>query len=313
MISKQFASLAPHGVSANLDDLLTLRFAAHTLNLKPHAHKLQQGVGTHLSRQRGRGLEFEEVRAYQPGDDVRSIDWRVTARSGRTYTRLFREEQERPLLLAVDQRPPMGFGSRHCFKSVMASYLAALLGWAGLQGGDRVGGMIFSAAEQCDRKPLRQRSSVLFLLQELCRFNQQLLSDSNTQKHYLSLAEQILSLRRLAHSGSGVFLISDFHDWNNEARDQIFLLARQCDLTLLKIYDPLEMMLPDSGIYTVTDGQQKLSLDTSELRLRKQYQKRFNNTHADIEQTALRLRLPLLHISTADNPLAILQQQFGAR
>jgi uncharacterized protein (DUF58 family) len=309
---QRFETIKPHGVTATLEQLLALRFAAHTLNLKPHLHKLQEGAGNHLSRQRGRGLEFEEVRAYQAGDDVRSIDWRVTARSGRPYTRLFREEQERPLLIAIDQRPPMGFGSRQCFKSVMASHLAALIGWAGLQGGDRVGGMIFSAHRQLDRRPLRQRSSVLFLLQEVCNFNQQLLSPS-PQTDYPPLHEQLLNLRRLANSGSGIFLISDFHDWDSQCNDHLFYLARHCDITLLKIYDPLEKILPANGIYTVTDGEQRLSLDTSESRLRTQYQQRFEENTRALKETATQLRIPLLQISTSDNPLAILQQQFGVR
>lgn len=302
--------LNPRGAIASIDTLLSLRFAANKLALKPYGGKLQQGAGNHLSRSRGRGLEFEEVRAYQPGDDVRSIDWRVTARSTRTYTRLFREEQERPLLIVIDQRPPMGFGSQKCFKSVMAAHLAALIGWAGLNGGDRVGGMIFGSNEVVERRPRRQRSAVLNLLQEVCRFNQELL---NNTARYPSLAEQLLSLRRLAHSGTGVFIISDFHDWNSGCNDHLFHLARNCETTLCKIYDPLEKILPDSGIYTMTDGQQRLSIDTGESQLRTAFANRFSEVDMQLQDTAKSLRMPLMEFATTDNPLTILQQRYGAR
>jgi uncharacterized protein (DUF58 family) len=313
MAINAFEELNPRGAIANIDTLLSLRFAAHKLALKPYGGKLQQGAGNHLSRSRGRGLEFEEVRAYQPGDDVRTIDWRVTARSTRTYTRLFREEQERPLLIVADQRPPMGFGSQRCFKSVMAAHLCALIGWAGLNGGDRVGGVIFGAQEVIERRPRRHSSAVLNLLQELCRFNQQLTNNISNTQQYPTLTEQLLSLRRLANSGTGIFIISDFHDWDSHCNDHLFHLARNCEITLCKVFDPLEKILPDNGIYTMTDGQQRLSIDSSEINLRNAFQNRFNAIEKQLQDTTKSLRMPLLEFSTTDNPLTILQQRYGAR
>ena len=124
-------------------------------------------AGPNKSNFRGRGIDFEEVRNYQPGDDIRSIDWRVTARTGTAHTKLFREERERPVLVAVDQRSSMFFGSSHCFKSVLAAQLASLLAWSALDAGDRVGGLVFNDASHREIRPRRSRKTVLALLSQI--------------------------------------------------------------------------------------------------------------------------------------------------
>ena len=158
---------ALQGAYISLEQLIAARFNAKDLNLKQRRRALSLLAGASKTNFRGRGLDFSEVRAYQAGDDIRSIDWRVTARSGKPYTKLFQEERERPILVMVDQRQPMFFGSQHCFKSVMASYLAALLAWSGLQQGDRVGGLVFGNEQQQEIRPRRSRQSVLALMQLL--------------------------------------------------------------------------------------------------------------------------------------------------
>lgn len=305
-------TIKPHGVAATLEDLLALRFAAQAISFKSHPYKLKEGSGNHLSRQRGRGVEFEEVRIYQPGDDIRNIDWRVTARSGRTYTRLFREEQERPLFISVDQRSPMAFGSQVCFKSVMASHLTALISWAGLQGGDRIGSLIFSNHRQLDLKPLRQRRHVLQLLQDICQFNQELLQ-LLTQNTYPSLSEQLLNLRRVSKTGSSIFLLSDFHDWDSDCNDHLNHLGKHSDVTLIRIYDPLEKQLPQSGIYSITDGQQRLSIDTSDTALCKKHSERFDAITRQLQEVSSKIFATFIQVSTNDDPLLRLKKYFGNR
>src|SRR5689334_18156294 len=145
------------GAYCELTELTGARFAASDWLLQHTRLATRELTGRMRTSLRGRGLEFEEVRAYQPGDDVRAIDWRVTARSGRTFTKLFREEREKPLLIVVDQRQPMFFGSTHCFKSKLAAYLGALLAWSGLEQGDRIGGLIIGNSERREIRPRRTR------------------------------------------------------------------------------------------------------------------------------------------------------------
>ncbi len=160
------------GAYAELEDLIALRFPARQLRLARRNRALSVLAGPNKSNFRGRGIDFEEVRSYQPGDDIRSIDWRVTARTGSAHTKLFREERERPVLVAVDQRSSMFFGSSHCFKSVLAAQLASLLAWSALDGGDRVGGLVFNDAGHREIRPRRSRKTVLALLSQVAEYNQ---------------------------------------------------------------------------------------------------------------------------------------------
>ncbi|HSB97975.1 MAG TPA: DUF58 domain-containing protein, partial [Spongiibacteraceae bacterium] len=137
-----------HGAYCDLAELTAARLAADGLGLQSLKRAHSPLFGELRANLRGRGLEFEEVRSYQAGDDVRNIDWRVTARTGRPFTKLFREERERPSLLVIDQRQPMFFGSRTCFKAKLAAYYGALLAWAALQQGDRIGGLIIGNNER---------------------------------------------------------------------------------------------------------------------------------------------------------------------
>ncbi len=161
-------------VTITLDELILLKADAHGYSFLPRQPVHSLLAGRHASRLRGRGLAFEELRRYQPGDDVRSIDWRATARRGAAHVRVYSEERERPVLLVVDQRTPMFFGSRHAMKSVVAAQLAALSAWRTLRVGDRVGGIVFNEAELVEIRPKRSQTTVLRLLNEVVRFNQAL-------------------------------------------------------------------------------------------------------------------------------------------
>src|ERR1700760_2884822 len=128
-------------------------------------------AGRHTSRMRGRGLDFEELRGYLPGDDIRHLDWRVSLRTGRPHVRVFTEERDRPVLVVVDQRMSMFFGSTRAFKSVVAAEVAALAVWMGFAAGDRVGGVIFDDSTVTRVKPLRSRSRIKTLFGEIARMN----------------------------------------------------------------------------------------------------------------------------------------------
>ena len=129
------------GAYVDVNELIALRFPVRQLKLSRRNRALNALAGPNKSNFRGRGIDFEEVRNYQAGDDIRTIDWRVTARTGAAHTKLFREERERPVLVVVDQRNSMFFGSQFCFKSVLAAQLGALVAWSALSDNDRVGGL----------------------------------------------------------------------------------------------------------------------------------------------------------------------------
>ena len=155
------------GIEVDVDDLIGLRFRAQRLELGIARRARQTMTGAHDSRFRGRGMEFAESRIYQPGDDVRSIDWRVTARTGRPHTKLFQEERERPVILLVDLGASMFFGTRKAFKSVLAAETAALIAWAAMHGGDRVGALVAGRSAHMELKPVAGRRGVLRVLRAL--------------------------------------------------------------------------------------------------------------------------------------------------
>ena len=165
-------------------------------------------TGEYLSPFRGRGMEFDEARIYQPGDDIRNIDWRVTARTGRVHTKMFREERERPVFLWVDLRTPMFFATRGAYKSVIAARAAGLVAWSAQQRGDRVGGLVFSDSEHHEVRPQRGKPAVLHLINRLA--GHPAWTDPAATVDPRAGLDAALRMRRLARPGSLVFLISDF-------------------------------------------------------------------------------------------------------
>jgi len=301
-----------HGVWCDLAELTGARFAARDLQLRRLRPALNPLAGGNRSTLRGRGLEFEEVRAYQAGDDIRTIDWRVTARTGRTFTKLFREERERPVLIVVDQRQPMFFGSRTCFKGKLAAWLGALLAWAGLQEGDRVGGLAIGNDRRHEVRPRRSPKSVLAWINTLHEYNHRLQRNSRLEQGSAeSLVAALADLRRTARPGSTIYLISDFSGAQHPAvREQLYRLARHCELTAVFVYDPLEKELPPPGQYTVTDGAQRLTLDTADKTLRGHYHERFEQRRQTLRQLLASLAIPLLEVSTEQPPLSALSQHW---
>ena len=302
------------GAYASLSDLIALRFPARQLCLARKKRALSMLAGPNKSNFRGRGIDFEEVRRYQPGDDIRTIDWRVTARSGNAHTKLFQEERERPVLIIVDQRHSMFFGSSHCFKSVLAAHLASLLAWSALDNGDRIGGLVFNGHEHREIRPRRSRKTALALLSHINTYNHALplASDLPTPSGESSFASMVHNLRRIAKPGSTIFIISDFHGAEDErAQEHLFQLAQHTEIAALDCSDPLERELPRSGFYAVTNGEQRSELQTSNKVLRKEYHRHFIQRQDALAASLQRLGIPLLQASTSEAPFQVLQQYYG--
>lgn len=311
-ISEQLAHLNPKGAYVDLSSLLRVRFAAQDLRLfVPRAVKSQLN-GAERTRFRGRGMDFEEVRLYQPGDDVRSIDWRVTARTQIPHTKLYREERERPVFVLVDQRSPMFFGSQRCFKSVLAAHIAANLAWAALSNSDRIGGLVFGDHGQRDIRPRRSKHAVLELLHQLQEFNQQLRSPvapPETKPLHLLLSDA----RRMAKPGCAVFILSDFHDYDQTCEQQLFELARHTDVTLIHVFDPLEKQLQSNSRLTISDGSNRLQLPTDDLRFQQAYRTAYTKHLDFLTHSTKRLGVPLLSYATTDNLQLLLRERFAAK
>lgn len=300
----------PRGAYVELKDLIALRFPARQLRLSRRKRALSLLAGPNKTNFRGRGIDFEEVRAYQSGDDIRTIDWRVTARTGNAHTKLFREERERPVLIVVDQRSTMFFGSTCCFKSVLAAHIASLMAWSALHRGDRVGGLIFDDRGHREIRPRRSRKNVLALLSECVSYNRQLpgeAADSAT-----SFGEMLNKLRHIARPGASLFLISDFHGADSQtARENLFELAKHTELSAVLCGDRLEGELPRAGTYAVTDGRQRSELHTGNRQLAKRYRDNYLAQRQALEHDMRRLGIPLLTAATSDAPFSLLQTYYG--
>ncbi len=258
--------------------------------------------GGHRSRFRGRGMEFAEVRAYQPGDDVRSIDWRVTARRGKVHTKLFHEERERPVLFALDYRRPMFFATRGCFKAVMASQLAAILAWGALARGDRVGGFLFSEEERTELRPQGGHRGVLRLLRAMVADPAWQRPSHQPFQPRQRLAETVQRLLRVVRPGSQVHLFSDFNQWDDKVEKHLAGLARQAEVTLYFLYDPLEAELPRGGNYRLSDGERDLTIVTDRPRVRQEYQRHFAVLRQRIEAFCAGYRMRFVMAATDCEP-----------
>lgn len=286
------------GPYTDLADLIRLRYAAREISAVAGTRTRNPLSGLLTSHFRGRGIDFAEVRAYQPGDDIRSIDWRVTARTNQPHTKLFQEEKERPVLILVDQSQSMFFGSRSAFKSVLAAEAAALLAWASLERGDRTGGIVFSERGHREIRPRRSRHSVLRLLNEINDFNHALEREPPPidSPHYLD--DALRKVRRVARHGSTIFVFSDFLDFNEEASVHLNQLARHNHIVGFHIADRLEQELPQPDLYTITNGQSRIRINTGNRQYRQQFQQEFQTRLENTRNAFARLKIPLIELMT---------------
>lgn len=270
------------GAYVDLAELLRLRYSNMGSKLRRHQANANQN-GTRLSKARGRGVDFAEVRSYQPGDDIRTIDWRVTARKNSPHTKVFREEKERPTLVVIDQTHTMFFGSQLRLKSVAAAHAGAIAAWNALAQNDRVGGFVMNLSRGSLHPPKHSATAVARLLNAVAEDNAAL-NRSCYRPSVDQLASQLRSVRRNVRSNYRIYIISDFLPSADFWHDSLRSLAQQNDVTALRIYDPLERELPADNYYTVTDGTEQQRFDGNNPELRTQYQQRFDGWSQDLQQ-----------------------------
>jgi uncharacterized protein (DUF58 family) len=298
-------------VSVSQSGLIRLSGPARAIALNVlRVNSLQ--TGAYVSRFRGRGMEFDESRPYQPGDDPRSIDWRVTARSTTAYTKLFREERERPVLIAVDLRSNMHFATQGCFKSVNASRAAALLSWAAHHRGDRLGGLIFGDTTHRELKPRLGRRAAL-------RFVHELAEHPDWQEHEAEpagadpLAQAMSALRRVARPGSLVVVISDFIGFSRSAQSYLSSVAQHNEVLAVFLNDPIERELPPPGRYRLVSPEEELAIDTYAAPAWHDYEEAYDDRLEELAKFCQRYGAHLMPMSTDDDPVSTLQTALGRR
>lgn len=285
-------SAAP-GVELGLDELLEMRHRLHEARLFSSQNRRSPLVGLHHSRLRGRGVDFDQVRIYQPGDDVRTIDWRVTARTREPHTKLFHEERERPVFVLVEQSQRLFFGSGLCFKAVLAARAAAFIGWSALAHNDRIGGLVFSDRDCHEIKPRRSKHSLLQLFNQLLRANREL-RETPAERPGELFGLALRRAREVLRPGSLILVLCDERTLNDVAEQQLSLIARHTDLVLLPLSDPLDHALPAAGLLRFREGAADLELDTHADELRQAYRELAEARRARWQRLAQRLGVPLL-------------------
>lgn len=287
----------PTDIFCSLKDLLRMERCAHHFNLLARKQKVKSILGgKHASKLRGRGLDFEEVRQYVKGDDIRNIDWKVTARTRETHTRVFSEEKEKPALILVDQSKSMFFGSQKRTKSVVAAELAALAAFRVLKEGDRVGGIVFADQGIDIVFPKRDRRNILRFFDNIVRRNHELLEAKAGNFEDL-LKEVTAKARNIVTHDFMIVIISDFHRYSPNMLKSIILMSQHNDMILAKITDPFERGIADVK-FIAGDEQTQVAINGKENALRRSFSEGFDADYNKFHAQLKKHRIPVFQLDT---------------
>ena len=287
----------PKNIFVSLNDLLKMEHFSRGFSFLASKQKVRSILGgKHASKLRGRGLDFEEVRNYVPGDDIRNIDWKVTARTQKTHSRVYSEEKEKPALIVVDQSKSMFFGSQKKTKSVVAAELAALTAFKVLKEGDRVGGIVFADNGIDIIYPKRDRKNILRFLEKVVTRNQELI-DSKPVEFEKALTETLSKVKNIVTHDFLVVIISDFQRYRPDLIKFITRISRHNDVILAKVYDPMEQSIPKRKLIA-GDKEKQLLIDGDSEGLRKTYKNVFDHEFEEFKAKMKKHRIPVLSIDT---------------
>jgi uncharacterized protein (DUF58 family) len=289
------------GAYTDLESLIAMEYKARGFSFLPSQPVHSLLAGRRGSRMRGRGLNFEELRNYVLGDDIRVIDWHVTARMQKPFVRVYTEERDRATLLVVDQRVNMFFGSRVNMKSVIAAEAAALTAWRVFQQGDRVGALVFNDKSTEEVRPHRSRGTVLRILDVLVRQNKLLHAAYDAQSAHHRLNEVLRKVSRLARRDHLIIIASDFDGADDETRDILLRLTQHNDVVALLTYDPLAVQLPPAGQLVVSDGELQVELPFGDEKIRKTLLEASDRRMHHILSWQKEIRVPVMPLSTAED------------
>ena len=300
------------GVYIDLDDLIALEYRGREVSFLPRQPVHSLLSGRFASRMRGRGLNFEEIRDYRSGDDVRSIDWKVTARLQKPHVRVFNEERDRQALLVVDQRLSMFFGSRLAMKSVTAAEAAAIGAWRVLGVGDRVGAIVFNDRDLVEIKARRSRATVLQILNAVVARNRALGVGRGLASAPSMLNTALEHATRRALHDAAVIVISDFDGADDATRKMIGAMTRHNNVVALLVHDPLQSDLPASASMTVTDGELQIELEVGRASVRRSLEQATEARLKGVFAWTRELGVPVLPLSAAEETAPQLRRLLGA-
>jgi uncharacterized protein (DUF58 family) len=284
------------GVKPNITELLKNRLQAKRLKIFANQRVNSVNAGANLSRSKGKGMDFDEVRHYQPGDDIRLMHWGLTARLGKPFTKVYHEEKDRALYFVIDQSSTMRFGTRECFKSVKAANVLALMGFGAIGSHEKVGGVIFDETGISYYRANHSTSSLLRM------FN--LLSTDDKQYQFKSQDSLTGSLKLLyskIKSNSVVIVVSDFSSFTSEASQYLKLLARKSQTINMFCYDVIEKELPNMGVCNLSNDNDVFAIDTQNTKQRASYQNIYDSRLAAIRDFSKQYRMGFIKIATNDD------------
>ena len=302
---------ASDDIYTNLHALVRLRYTAQGFSYLPRQSVRSLLSGRKRSRLRGRGLDFDELRHYRPGDDIRTMDWRVTNRTGKPHVRVYTEERDRPVIAVVDQRLPMFFGSQHKMKSVAAAEVAAITAWRVLEVGDRIGAILFNDERCLEIKPTRSQSKVMGWLGDLADMNNELSVTPDRSSNPAALAQALQLLERSVDHDYLVVLISDFYGWDAQALKIIRSISQHNDIICSLIFDPLERDISRASNLVVSDGRYQLQIDPNEQGLGEKFEASFESSMAHVQGELKRHRIPVLPVETSTPVSDQLREKLG--
>ena len=286
-------------VFLTLEHLLQYEWLNTVLNFNVGQQKSNSVLsGRYASRLRGRGLDFEEARPYVIGDDIRNIDWKVTAKTGITHTKVFTEEKEKPAFIFVDQTPTMGFGSVHKTKAVVAGELAAIAAYKILKGGDRIGGLVMKDETYDLLTPKRDQRNMLQFFQKIVEANKDIYSRKDFDFSE-SLKNMIAKLNNIITHDYLVIIISDFHRYNAEMIQYLSAMSQHNDVVLVKVFDPMEEALPSEKI-TLTNSEKQISISKNKTQVVKDLKSDFKTNYDGFKQEIEKYDITLFKINTVD-------------
>jgi len=288
-------------IYVDLNELRRLKYLAKGFSFSPNQPANSALSGKNASKLRGRGLNFEELRHYRPGDDIRSMDWKVTQRTGKPHIKVFTEERERNVYLAVDQRMTMFFGSTDKMKSVIAAELAALIAWQISDSGDRIGAVVYNDQETKVIPAKRGRQHVVHLLSEVLKKNHELSLDSSSNQQNddsESYNKMLATLNKVSSHNGLIILIGDGHGFNDNSTDYIKQLRQHNEVIACHIADPLELKLPEMSQMVVSDGKQQIQFSSDKKQFQQNYQAEITRQLESYVSAAKKYRIPLIEIDT---------------
>jgi uncharacterized protein (DUF58 family) len=298
------------GALISTDNLVAIRHLAKLLPIHKQKKVLNEMAGIHTSNLRGRGVDFSEVRSYQPGDDIRAMDWRVTARTQKPHIKVFREERERPIMLVCDLRSSMFFGTQYAFKSVLAADISSLFSWSALNNGDRIGALLFDDSHETDIRPKPGRKQVMHILHELAQFKQQQ-QHSEKPSTTSRLADMLRHTRRVTRPGSTIYFISDWQDFDLDCERQLHQINKHNDVVAINIFDAFEENILPLGSYPLTDGKQRLQLECYSKTQGLEHQQAFELRQQELKQRTLKLGIPLINLQAQNDIISELRKGLG--